>query len=202
MRRPNTKTISLMNLKYLLSFVVITLLTNIMPCQGQNLIVSDSLLMQLNNTRNKDKQLKLLKELSDETGKWDINQSNSYARRGLELAQSMQRDSSEAQFITIIAHNEYFLGNYMESLSLYLSSLELYEKMADIKGIIGVNVNLGAIYDRLGDEERSLEFYKNALLELNSNGQHIVLEHPEFKTVLFNNIASVYNRMGDTGRYL
>lgn len=168
---------------------------------AQNHIATDSLLMLLNASRNKNRQLELLKALSDEAGKWDMHSSNTYARRGLILAQALNDDLCIAQFNTVIARNEYLLGNYKESLNLYLKSLAIYEQINDIKGVIGVNVNLGAIYDRLSDEERALAYYQKALNDLNSKGQFILKERPEFKTVLYNNIASIYNNMGDVARH-
>ncbi len=168
---------------------------------AQNHIATDSLLMLLNESRNKNRQLELLKELSDEAGKWDMHSSNTYARRGLILAQALNEEPCIAQFNTVIARNEYLLGNYKESLNLYLKSLAIYEHINDIKGVIGVNVNLGAIYDRLSDEERALSYYQKALTDLNSKGQFILKERPEFKTVLYNNIASIYNNMGDVARH-
>jgi tetratricopeptide (TPR) repeat protein len=190
-----------MNLKFLPVFLLMITIAHINVIMGQNLIVTDSLLMLLNRTDDKEKQQLLLKELSDEVAKSDIGLSNSYAQRGLELARSENNRLLQAEFYTVMAHNEYFIGNYKESLELYLKSLELYEKIDNIRGIIGVNVNLGAIYDRLGDEERSLGYYKKALSGLNEEGQKIISENPEFKTVLYNNIASVYSRMGDSLRY-
>ncbi|MBP8790999.1 MAG: tetratricopeptide repeat protein [Breznakibacter sp.] len=157
--------------------------------------------MLLNESRNKNRQLELLKALSDEAGKWDMHSSKTYARRVLILAQALNDDLGIAQFNTVIARNEYLLGNYKESLNLYLKSLAIYEQIDDIKGVIGVNVNLGAIYDRLSDEERALAYYQKALNDLNSKGQFILKERPEFKTVLYNNIASIYNNMGDVARH-
>ena len=112
---------------------------------AQSHIATDSLLMLLKESRNKNRQLELLKELSDEAGKWDMHSSNTYARRGLILAQALNDDLGIAQFNTVIARNEYLLGNYKESLNLYLKSLAIYEQINDIKGVIWVNVNLGAI---------------------------------------------------------
>ena len=105
---------------------------------SQSHITTDSLLLLFDDTRNKNRQIELLKELSDETSKSDINLSSQYAQRGLILAQSVNDDVSIARFNTMIAHNEYYVGNYKEALDLYLKSLIIYERISDIKGIIGV----------------------------------------------------------------
>lgn len=167
---------------------------------AQNHIVTDSLMLLLNDAHSKKRQMELLKCLSEETERVDLNTSIDFARRGLELANSEKDKSAVAQFNSIMARNYYFLGNYREALDLYLKALAIYESLSDARGIIGVNVNLGAIYDRLADDNKALSYYQNALRVLNTDGQGILSERPEFKTILYNNIASVYNRMNDYAR--
>ena len=188
---------------FLTRFIVCFVLLNgpYFSALSQGHIATDSLQMLLNEACSKNRQMELLKALSDEAAKSDIATSSKFAHQGLILSQSLNHDSFTAQFNAVIAHNEYHLGNYKEALDLYLKSLIIYERINDIKGVIGVNVNLGAIYDRLSDEKRALAYYQKALTDLNSKGQFILKERPEFKTVLYNNIASIYNILGDDARY-
>lgn len=161
----------------------------------------DSLLMVLNKAQTNLQKLQVLKALSGEAENADIRSAQIYARQALDIAKSMKDEKVMAEYLALVARNEYFLGNYNEALDLYLKALMIYEKLKDPRGLIAVNVNLGAIYDRLSDDERALNYYKQALQDLNTKGKEILEKNPEYKTVLYNNIASLYNKQGDSIRY-
>ncbi|GEM_PF-291855 len=85
-----------------------------------------------------------------------------YLSRAYELAGKLKNDkyraSSLAQIEQVYTRNR----NFRKALELNFDLLKLYEKMSDTSGIAGTWLELGGVYDNLGDEESSILYNKKA----------------------------------------
>jgi len=83
-----------------------------------------------------------------------------------------------------------FKEHIYESLEYFEKSLKHYEKTGDLIGQAKVLHNLGYAYSILGNFEHSLDTYKRSVVQTELTGKY---PHP----MTYNNIAIIYNYMGD-----
>lgn len=83
-----------------------------------------------------------------------------------------------------------FKEHIYESLEYFEKSLKHYETTGDLIGQAKVLHNLGYAYSILGNFEHSLDTYKRSVVQTELTGKY---PHP----MTYNNIAIIYNYMGD-----
>lgn len=87
------------------------------------------------------------------------------------------------------------MGDYKSATENYLNVLKYYEIEQDTAGLVIINNNLGAIYDRLQDYENALTYFFEAsdLLNRMQPDEQVSLR----RASVFNNIGNVYQTKGD-----
>ena len=95
-----------------------------------------------------------------------------YFNRAYELAGKLKNDkyraSSLAQIEQVYTRNK----NFRKALELNFDLLKLYEIMSDTSGIAGTWLELGGVYDNLGDEESSILYNKKAYSMYKKHGEN------------------------------
>ncbi|MEM8508739.1 MAG: ATP-binding protein [Bacteroidota bacterium] len=91
-----------------------------------------------------------------------LNEADSIAFLGIELAESVSKDSlSLTQFYTILSNTAYFRNNYEKSIGFDRKALEY--NASDLRKRAKSFLNIGTTYDLLGDYEKSGKYYQKAL---------------------------------------
>ena len=95
-----------------------------------------------------------------------------YFNRAYKLAGNIKNDkyqaSSLAQIEQVYTRNK----NFRKALELNFDLLKLYENMSDTFGIADTWLELGGVYDNLGDEESSILYNKKAYAIYKKNGKN------------------------------
>ena len=95
-----------------------------------------------------------------------------YFNRAYELAGKLKNDkyraSSLAQIEQVYARNK----NFRKALELNFDLLKIYEKMSDTIGIADTWLELGGVYDNLGEEESSILYNKKAYSIYKKHGEN------------------------------
>ncbi len=181
----------LKKITYLILFI--TLMGNI--CLAQNKIQLDSLLLELSNQKSDTSKINILLQVTALYQKEDYSLAAEYSRQACDLAIKTGSKEYEAKAFRALAFTMYAMGNYKKATEHYFRALQFYEVVQDTMGIIAMTNNLGAVYDRLQDYDKALEYFFKAqewLNKLNSEKQ-ISQRQPS----LFNNIANIYQTKAD-----
>ncbi|MEO8417038.1 MAG: hypothetical protein ABI472_25465 [Ginsengibacter sp.] len=95
-----------------------------------------------------------------------------YFSRAYELAGKLKNDKyraySLAQSEQVYTRNK----NFVKALELNFDLLKLYENMSDTSGIADTWLELGGVYDNLGDEESSILYNKKAYSMYKKHGEN------------------------------
>ena len=95
-----------------------------------------------------------------------------YFNRAYELAGKLKNDKYRAgslfQIEQVYARNK----NFKKALELNFELLKIYEKMSDTLGIAKIWLELGGVYDNLGDEESSILYNKKAYSMYKKRGEN------------------------------
>ncbi len=158
--------------------------------QGQARI--DSLLTQLNRSKEDTNKVKLLNELSLTVREINADEGISYAIQALSLAQKLHWQPGVAD-ANVVLGMSYFYGktNYTGAIDCYLKSLKISEEIHDNTRIAKSLNRLGLFYSRLSDYKKALDYYQRALNiakeEGNKNGM---------QKIMFN-IGEIYQKQSD-----
>lgn len=157
---------------------------------AQNQIMLDSLNLALSNARVDSVKAEALLELSKFYLRVDYAVSLDYAQQALDIAKDRKLSSKEAKANRAIGLTHFYIGNYKQSVKHYFNALSHYEAVKDSSGLIAMNNNLGAVYDRLLDFDKALIYYLKArdLLTNYSDQEQKLKILPS----LYNNIGNVY----------
>ncbi|MDF2438672.1 MAG: hypothetical protein K0Q95_3048 [Bacteroidota bacterium] len=178
----------------LLAFLLAT--STCLPQQS----ASDSLLNTLKSTKSDTSRIKTLNLLANEfknTG--DYDKAIQYSEKALALEiSSREKNTNEEFFINSIAQSESILGSvylykgeYLQSLQHFTTSLDLFEKNNNRKGIASSLAGIGSVYSEKGDHQKALDHYLKCMKIQQEIGDRSGLAD------VYNNIGSIYDDRGD-----
>lgn len=164
-------------------------------CHSQNPVIADSLQTVLTVAKTDSAKLRAILALSNYYFSFDYIKSLEYARQGRQFAQEHGMKRFEIDAIVRIGNIGISMGDNKMASVHYFQALKYFEETKDTTGIISINNNLGAAYDRLQEYDKALASYFKALEYLNASPQT-----PQRTTIfptLYNNIANIYQSKGD-----
>lgn len=164
--------------------------------QGQDKVLLDSLETVLGQAKNDTSRVAIQLLLVNAHLKTDFRKSLGYAHTANELALHANSDKYIAKSYHSLATVLFGMSDYKNAAANYFNALRYYENQRDTVGIIAMNVNLGAVHDRLYDFEAALEFYLHAqdlILSRKIRSSKIDAVLPS----LYNNIGNIYQTKGE-----
>lgn len=169
-------------LLFLLSFISIKLLAS-------DKIKLDSLLIQLRYAKADSQKVSVLSKLSDYYLNKDLPKSLELSHRAINIARK-NGETSQMAFVQSQRGEQFFLsGDYDRALKLLFASLITYEEADVSPSLCRVYNCIGAVYDRIQDYDKALDFYFKAVNSLN--------ELPSNKNLSRKNLNSIYNNIGN-----
>ncbi|HRS54296.1 MAG TPA: tetratricopeptide repeat protein, partial [Bacteroidales bacterium] len=129
--------------------------------QGKNKI--DSLLIELNQTKNNYKKINIYNQLSDIIVVSDLKKAMLYANQALQLAYKIKYITGFAKACSNIGTCYSFLGNNLESLKYYNIALLIYNTIGFDDGIASCHLNIGNIYYYMGNYIKAIEHYQKSI---------------------------------------
>lgn len=94
----------------------------------------------------------------------DIDQAQTYAEEGLELAKIIGSPIWLSEAYSVRGHLASYRSKYIDAKGYYKKSLEIAQEARDTVGISSAAFNLGTAYDQLGDYVHALEMYQESLM--------------------------------------
>lgn len=167
---------------------------------SQNIIKLDSLQLALKRADTDTARFNTLMQLSNLYNATDYLKALEYARQAKELAIDKKLKKKELLAETTMGNVAISQGHYKMAATHYFTVLKSYEEMRDTSGIISLNNNLGAAYDRMGEYDKALANFFKAQEYLNAshnseNKNHVLPS-------IYNNIANIYQTKGDANSAL
>ena len=92
------------------------------------------------------------------------------------------------------------LGELYAPLQPLEQALALRDAENDLRGALRVRLNLGTAYDVIGDRYKALEYFTQALKQLQDINQVTPLTDPSDLATALNNVGIAYDKLGDLGR--
>jgi len=145
---------------YLLTFLFISFISNILVAQ----------------TLNIDSSITELQKLPEDTSKvskindfiWEIKSINPdtaifLGDKNIELAEKLDFFDGVGYAAKNIGGTYYYLGDYEKALSYYEKSLEYFVKAENKQGIAIGYKNIGNIYNQLGDWKNALDYFLKSM---------------------------------------
>ncbi|MCR9015028.1 tetratricopeptide repeat protein [Aquiflexum gelatinilyticum] len=162
---------------------------------SQNIIKLDSLQLALKHAGSDTAKFNTLMQLSNLYNGTDYLKALEFAREAKEFAIEKKLKKKELLAETTIGNVAISQGNYKIAATHYFNVLKAYEEIQDTSGIISLNNNLGAAYDRMGEFDKALaSFFKaQEYLNASNNGENKKLVLPS----IYNNIGNIYQTKGD-----
>ena len=162
---------------------------------AQNIIKLDSLQLALKRADTDTARFNTLMQLSDLYKGTDYLKALEYSRQAKELAKDKELRILELSAETSIGNINISQGQYKLAATHYFTVLKAYEELQDTSGIISLNNNLGAAYDRMGEYDKALASFFKAQEYLNAskNSENKKLVLPS----IYNNIGNIYQTKGD-----
>ncbi len=105
----------------------------------------------------------LNKKGSDFIGQNRYDEAKAVFERALALAREQNDVHQEAYALLGVGRAHYWKGEYAPAGSFLEEGLALFESISEGKGLADTLVALGSVNDRLGNPEKSLEYYRKAL---------------------------------------
>ena len=162
---------------------------------AQNIIKLDSLQLALKRSDTDTARFNTLMQLSDLYKGTDYLKALEYSRQAKELAKDKELRILELSAETSIGNINISQGQYKLAATHYFTVLKAYEELQDTSGIISLNNNLGAAYDRMGEYDKALASFFKAQEYLNAS------KNSEIKKLvlpsIYNNIGNIYQTKGD-----
>jgi tetratricopeptide (TPR) repeat protein len=118
-----------------------------------------------------------------------------YAIQAKDLATAKDLKKHELTALTQMGNVAIAQGDYKQAATLFFNSLKEYEELKDTSGIISMNNNLGASYDRMGEYDKALECYFTAQELMNAS--NLTERKKVVLPTVYNNIANIYQTKGD-----
>jgi tetratricopeptide (TPR) repeat protein/DNA-binding CsgD family transcriptional regulator len=162
---------------------------------AQNIIKLDSLKQALQHAETDTVKFNTLIQLSNLYNSTDYLKALEYARQAKDLAIDKGLGILEWVAETTIGNININQGQYKMAATHYFTALKAYEELKDTSGIISLNNNLGAAYDRMGEYDKALASFFKAQEYLNSS-KNIESKKMVLPSI-YNNIANIYQTKGD-----
>jgi len=178
--------------RYFLHILFVLILLPYSKTLGQNVAYITSLEKQIEETKENEKKADLYRELAFEFISIDSKKALKYAKQSIELSQKNNYSHGETEGLNVIAIIEKNAGNYVQSLSLLKTALNLSQKANDTSSMARCYLNIGDVYSTLKNYQKAISNYENAL-ELNQN-----IKNHNSAIISLNRIA---NRNMDIGNY-
>lgn len=161
----------------------------------QDVIKVDSLHLALKQAKSDSAKFSTLMELSYLFDDTDYFKALEYARQAKDFAAENGLKRMELTADTNIGNIAISQGDYKLAATYYFNALKRYEETKDTSGMVSLNNNLGAAYDRMREYDKALECFFTAQELLNASGtaekRKITLP------TIYNNIANIYQTKGD-----
>ncbi len=122
----------------------------------------DSLKSELQKGIEDTTRLKILSELAELLIKYNLEESLSYANKGLELCESIGSLTMLYQFRGQVADIHKRIGDYNLAAKYYAQNLEQAIQLSDTVEMRDAYLALGAVYNNLGEFEKSVSSLVNA----------------------------------------
>lgn len=174
---------------------ICTLLLKGVTSYSNNFIKEDSLKYQLKEETRVDERLNIFIELIQHTRQYDLKKSIIIGTQAKTLA--AQHDNEHKCAIIDLENGitEFYIGNYEDALENNYNAI-IFFKEHDMYSVLTIAYcNIGAIYDRLENYDKAIEFYQEALQ------QYLLMDDPEKKrnagpqAQIYNNIASAKEKL-------
>jgi tetratricopeptide (TPR) repeat protein len=180
-------------------FILFIFLTKISISQN-----IDSLIRILNDTTSDTTKVRLYLEISEAAyPKEDFETLYKYAKLAFDLTEKKLEENPSPSFQKIYLRNKadalhqlglssYLRGNVIESFDYYKRAIEIYEKINRTYDCSVSFINLGAIYENVGDIPHAIEYYNNAIKlldKITNRGD----KEKNMLGVALNNLAKLYS---------
>lgn len=183
-------------MKLLTRFLLISLLVLAAShAPAQDIIKLDSLQLVVKQAKTDTTRFKALIDLSHLYFSTDYVKSMEFAVQARDLAIARKLKTQELIALTLMGNVAIAQGDYRQAATLFFNSLKEYEELRDTSGIISMNNNLGASYDRMGEYDKALECYFTAQELMNSS--NLTERKKVVLPTIYNNIANIYQTKGD-----
>nr|WP_321452252.1 tetratricopeptide repeat protein [uncultured Carboxylicivirga sp.] len=174
--------------------------THIIQSQNADIIKEDSLSHLLENANSYNEQVDVLTKIVKLTRTYDYKKSIIYSNQGQELANNNDDTIQFALFQLESGITNYFLGNYDATLKLYFSALSVFEKEKHFIGSLRTLNNIGAVYDRIENFHKAINYYQLCIQLFNETPEEIKTEYYKYLSQIYNNLASAYEKLGEDKR--
>lgn len=185
----------LYSMKTLLPFVLLFLVAAHKEVVGQNIIKVDSLQLVIKQSQSDTAKFKALLELSYLYDDTDYFKALEFAKQAKQLAIDKKLRKKEVSADTNIGNIAISQGDFKMASTYFFNALKYYEEVNDTSGMVSLNNNLGASYDRMGEYDKALKCYFKAQEMLNA--QKNIARKRQVLPSLYNNIANIYQTKGD-----
>lgn len=162
---------------------------------AQNQVKLDSLQLQLQNTDVDTLRIKTLLEIAKLYYNHNYTLSVQYAQQAKEIALKEKLKNFEAKADRHLGLTLFAMGDYKNASTHCFKALKFYESVKDTSGILAMNNNLGAVYDRLEEFDKALEYYFKAQDLYNKMNPETRKAFPV--PSLLNNIANICQTKGE-----
>jgi signal transduction histidine kinase len=122
----------------------------------------DSLILELKKSKSGMEQVDILNKLSTLFRDKDNIKSITYARRALNLADSIQYQQGKALALETTGWILYRMGDYTQSLTLSLEALKTNEQLQDSAAMARCYNNIGAIGFEDENYKQAIQYFKKA----------------------------------------
>ncbi|TRX66561.1 tetratricopeptide repeat protein [Carboxylicivirga sp. M1479] len=167
---------------------------------ADSLLKEDSLMIQLNRTKEKKERYSILMALIKHTRTYDYKKSILYSTQGELLASNRDDKQWLAKFLFEGGVTNYYLTSYDTSLDKYLKATKYFETNNDFISLTKCYNNTGMIYDRIEKYEKAVQYYQLAIASFNRLDDKTREEYIRFLPQHYNNIASAYNKLKQTNK--
>jgi signal transduction histidine kinase/Tfp pilus assembly protein PilF len=172
---------------YLLIIIISLISTKISFCTNQSTI--DSLEIILKKT-GEEKAIPILNQLSKAYLSINLNESLNYANKSLELSEKYQNEKQKVISEIYIADVYYEMSRFQLAIELYEKALDYFYEQKDSDYKIYT-------YTKLGDAEKMLGNYNNALFYYEKPLNLYLAKHNNKISDAYNNIGIVYSLQGN-----
>jgi tetratricopeptide (TPR) repeat protein len=163
---------------------------------GQDVLLLDSLNVQLNYSKQDSNRVKTLWELSNYYWADDLRQAYRYSEEALNLAKDLKDNRLIAISHQKVGDALVFRGDKSNALKHYLAGLEIVEKLKDESLLFTLYHNMGVLFDRLTDYDQALNYYEKALYVYNNAARKT--DPMQRVHTLYNSMANIYDEKNDT----
>jgi tetratricopeptide (TPR) repeat protein len=186
------------NCYYIVNLLVIIIFT-INNVSGQNTMTKmDSLTTLLATTRDPGSKVNLLLKLAKESEKVSLLQAIEYANQALDVVTEAKIDSIFAVANSTLGSLYFYQGNYNQALEKFNAELNWHISRNNYDQIITTQINIGAVYHRVGNTSKARETYLNSLEYLKNNKERYSQDlYTRSLLTLYNNLGNIENEDGD-----